>query len=103
MPTNAITAQSSATTRLEDGLDGAEQDHQIQPGVEVTQVIKVIGKLEIGIFDAAGIRRTDLSPTTQARTHPVALAIVRDAPLKFMLKLRALRPARAWTRLLRTA
>ena len=58
----------------------------------MTQVVKVIGKLEIGILDAAGIGRTHLSPATEAWTHPVTLAVMRNAQLQLMLMLRPLRP-----------
>ena len=84
--------ESSTPSRLQHGLDRAKQDHQIQPRAEVTQVVKVIGKLEIGILDAAGIGRTHLSPATEAWTHPVTLAVMRNAQLQLMLMLRPLRP-----------
>ena len=40
-------AEKSASTGLEHRLDRSKQDHQIQPGAEVPQVVKVVGELEV--------------------------------------------------------
>ena len=58
----------------------------------MTQIIKVIRKLEIRIFDAAGIRCTYLSPAAETRAHPMALAVVGDAEFKLVLEFGPLRP-----------
>ena len=47
----------------------------------MAQVIKVIRKLEVRILTTTGVRGTNLSPTAQARTHPVTLAIVGNMAL----------------------
>ena len=39
--------ERSASTGLEHRLDGPKQNHEIQPGAEVLQVIEIIRELEI--------------------------------------------------------
>ena len=85
-------AEQSSAPGLENGFDRTEENHQIQPGAEVAQVIEVVGELEVEILNAAGVGGADLGPAAQARTHPMALAVVGDMTLQVMLELGTLRP-----------
>ena len=53
----------------------------------MSQVVKVIRELEIGIINAAGVGRADLSPATKPGTHPVTLAVMGNMALQILLEL----------------
>ena len=46
------------------------------------QIIEIVGELEIRIRDAAGIGSTNLGPSAEPRSHPMAFAVMEDALLK---------------------
>ena len=57
-------AAQSSPPGLENGLDRTEENHQIQPGAEVAQVIEVVAELDATIGHAVPIGIVDLSPAT---------------------------------------
>ena len=81
------TSRKSSPTGLKHGLDRTDKNQQIKPSAEMAQIIEIVGKLEVGILNAAGIGGTNLSPAAQAGTHPITLTVMRDMSFQILLEL----------------
>src|SRR4029077_20629728 len=70
--------QPSGSAPQDNGLDGLENDEEIEAEGEILDVVEIVLKLLQRVFDRRAIRVPDLCPSGEAWLDDVALAVEGD-------------------------
>ena len=89
---NVPAPRSGRPLPQDDGLDGFEDDEEVERDRQVLDVEEVVLQLLHRVFDAGAVGVAHLRPAGQAGLDDVALAVERNLAVKLLHELRALGP-----------